>query len=726
MDVAPLQIYSSALIFAPKRCEFRQCFEEAIPKWIKRQPTVPMDWDACLQTLEGHNDDVLQAVLSPDSSLIASRSPYKVLIWRSQAGACIHELDARAKAIAFSRDSRFFYSVSEYGRIETWETDTWTRTAVMRVKSTTGDTYVCSAAISHDSKLVAVGLSETIEIRSISTPGEFTKSIELNASPFVDLMFSPDSAYIAAVHSSNELLKIWPIRGGKHTLTRGCSAAAYSPDSSLMALAFKNKIVIRRIDNGPLKFHREFSVKDEDKIHILNFSHDAALIAISSGDNSFGIWATKDGSCMWTANDHTSDIKSVFFSHDSAFLVSTSVDKTLRIYSVNSHQSLEVYEREHEEVDQVTISPDSSLTLLKPGGDNKMWEVLRVDSSICVGKFDQDKLQSEPTFTHDSTLTVIKNGAAEIWHSDRHQSVQSLNGFGPDPSGIHVACFSADYTLVAGILDDRSLRIWQINTGECIQEFKSAVPEEYHLEILCFSSDASRIACASAREHDLFVWQVESGAFAKRFTMLKRTACFALSDTKLAVAPFYPEADTTIWSLDTGDILQRCQNRSVDIINKLNISYDSTILVSAANGIIDIWNTDTGAHVQTIEIGLRITHLSFEPNDNSGIRTNLGRIKFKNFAASSEDAANISQLQCWYYDKLHIAHSKYGQEDGGSWITFNGEKLLWLPAKYRGKYDTSRAVSDSLVAIVSNSPRQHAFIGFDIEKIPRWYHDIYT
>lgn len=81
MDVAPLQIYSSALIFAPKSCEFRRCFEEAIPKWIKHQPTAPMDWDLCLQTLEGHKEPVSQAVLSPDSSLIASSSVNKVLIW---------------------------------------------------------------------------------------------------------------------------------------------------------------------------------------------------------------------------------------------------------------------------------------------------------------------------------------------------------------------------------------------------------------------------------------------------------------------------------------------------------------------------------------------------------------------------------------------------------------------------------------------------------------------
>lgn len=723
VDVAPLQIYSSALIFAPKRCEFRQCFEEAIPKWIKRQPTVPMDWDPCLQTLEGHKYPVIQAVLSPDSSLIASRSTDDILIWRSQAGTCIYELHVRAKAMAFSRDSKLFYTVLSDGEIAAWKTDTWTRKAIMRVESPTGDAHVRDAAISHDGKLVAVKFGKSFEIRSISTPGEFTKSIEHNAARTDKLLFSPDSAYFAAVNHFDELLEVWRIRGEKRAIRGGCSAAAYSPDSCFMALAFNNAIKIYNIDNGSLKFHRKFLVKDEGRIFILNFSHDAALLAIALRYSKFGIWSTKDGSCIWTANDHTSFIQTVLFSHDSAFLVSASADKTLRIYAVDNRQPLEVHERKHGKIDQITISPDSSLILREPGRGNKMWKILRADSSICVRKFDQAKLQIKPIFTHDSSLAVIQNGAAETWHPDRHKSVQILYGLGPDPSRIHVACFSADCTLVAGILDDRSLRIWQINTGECIREVKTAVPEEYSPNILGFSSDASRIACASEGKKDLFVWQVESDALAKKFIMPDKIICFALSDTKLAVSL---SREMMIWSLERGEILQHCEGYSAWYIHKISISYDSMLVVSATSITIALWNADTGAHVQTIYLDLEITHLSFEPNDNSGIFTNLGRIKFKNFAASSEDAASISQLQSWYYYKLHIAHSVYGQNDGGSWITFNGEKLLWLPIKYRGGSHVSRAVSDSVVAITNNLSRQHTFIAFDTDKIPRWYHDIYT
>jgi WD40 repeat protein len=684
-----------------------------------------MDWDRCLQTLEGHNESVYQAIVSPDFSLIASRGYQKILIWRSHAGTCIHEINALANAIAFSPDGRFLYSVLSNGQVETRETDTWTCKAVMKVDIPTGATRVSNAAFSHDCKLVAVAFDTSIEIRSISTPGDFAKSIKWDRPYTTSVMFSPDSAYIAAL--SSDILNIWPIRGGQPNLIEYCSAAAYSPDSSLMALALERTIEIRRIDGGSLKPHRKFFVEDRHKTHILTFSHDAALLAISSGDSKLEIWSTEAGKRIWTANDHTYNISSVLFSHDSEFLISSSIDGTLRMYSVNHHQSLDIHEGNYREIGPITISPDSSLVLLEPGGDNQIWQIMHADSGICAGEFDRDRLQSEPTFTHNSSLAVIKGGTAEIWHSDGHQSVQSLDGLGPYPSGLHAACFSEDFTLVAGILDDKSLRIWQMNTGECICEIDPAVPYGYEPNTLCFSPDTSRIACSleGEDEDDIFVWQVESRALVQRFTISKGITSFALSNTKLAAAPFDAWPKMSIWSLETGDILQHCENESISTIYELSFSDDSTILVGVLSQTISIWNADTGAHVQTYHVGLDITHLSFEPNDNSRLRTNLGRIKLKDFAALSKDAANNNQVQSWYYDKLHITNND-DDHNGGSWITYNGENLLWLPANYRGDHGISRAVSESLAAIVSWRSGQHTFIGFDIEKIPGWYHDIYT
>lgn len=690
-----------------------------------------MEWDLCLQTLEGHREGIHQAVLSPDSSLIASSSGYKVLIWRGHTGTCIHEINAyNPKAISFSRDSRFFYCVLSSGAVETWETDTWTRKTV---DSANRGTTVRAAAISHDCALVAVAFGIVIEIRSISKLGDIVNSIKTHKfSHIFDLTFSPNSAYIAVKDFVSDSLEMLPVRGGESTVIEDCFAAAYSPDSSLLALGLESAIEIRRVDGQSMKTHRKISLEEGCKTHSLAFSHDAALLAIGLQSNRLGVWLMDTGDCIWTANDHTSRITSLLFSHNSTFLVSSSHDETLRIYSVSKHPSPEVHERQHVQAGSVTISPDSSLVLLKPNihshnprSSDAIWRVLRADSGVCVEEFACKELQSEPTFTQDSALAVIRGGAAEIWHPDGHHFIQDLNGLGSDPTGVPVACFSADFTLAAGILKNRSLRIWQINTGECKREVQSAVPDDCPSHTLCFSPDASRIACAPVDGNKVFVWQVDTDTPAQRFELPGHDTYIylALSNTKLAVANGTERI--RIWSLETGDMLWKMKHIDGSDANKLNFSYDSTLLATSTSQGMYIWNTDTGARECTIWYNhlLRITHLSFEHPNNSELRTNFGRIKFKDSATLGENAADARRFGQWRFDKLN--YSDIGRDGDSSWISFNGEKLLWLPTKYRGGRGTPSAVSESVVAIASRHSRPHVIIGFDLEKIPKWYQNVH-
>ena len=56
IEKAPLQTYSSALIFTPVMSIVRRQFADKMPRWMKRAPNVQNDWSALLQTLEGHSD----------------------------------------------------------------------------------------------------------------------------------------------------------------------------------------------------------------------------------------------------------------------------------------------------------------------------------------------------------------------------------------------------------------------------------------------------------------------------------------------------------------------------------------------------------------------------------------------------------------------------------------------------------------------------------------------
>lgn len=70
IEQAPLQLYCSALIFAPEKSAIRAAFEKDIPAWIHIKPKVQADWSTALQTLEGHTSSVRSVAFSPDGKVV--------------------------------------------------------------------------------------------------------------------------------------------------------------------------------------------------------------------------------------------------------------------------------------------------------------------------------------------------------------------------------------------------------------------------------------------------------------------------------------------------------------------------------------------------------------------------------------------------------------------------------------------------------------------------------
>ena len=74
IEKSPLQVYTSALVFSPTRSLIRGLFREEEPEWITIKPAVEDNWNACLQTLEGHSSGVCSVAFSPDSTRLVSAS----------------------------------------------------------------------------------------------------------------------------------------------------------------------------------------------------------------------------------------------------------------------------------------------------------------------------------------------------------------------------------------------------------------------------------------------------------------------------------------------------------------------------------------------------------------------------------------------------------------------------------------------------------------------------
>ncbi|KAJ0165378.1 Vegetative incompatibility protein HET-E-1 [Colletotrichum tanaceti] len=74
IESSPLQVYTSALIFSPRRSIVRELFCQQEPAWVVTKPTMEDEWDACLQTLEGHSSSVASVAFTGDGTQLASAS----------------------------------------------------------------------------------------------------------------------------------------------------------------------------------------------------------------------------------------------------------------------------------------------------------------------------------------------------------------------------------------------------------------------------------------------------------------------------------------------------------------------------------------------------------------------------------------------------------------------------------------------------------------------------
>ncbi len=125
IQISPLQVYASALIFSPAGSLIRRHFKKEEPEWITIKPPMRDEWSECLQTLEGHSSGVCSVAFSHDSAWLASASADNtVKVWDASSGECLRTLEGHSSAVcsvAFSHDSARLASASGDNTVKVWD-----------------------------------------------------------------------------------------------------------------------------------------------------------------------------------------------------------------------------------------------------------------------------------------------------------------------------------------------------------------------------------------------------------------------------------------------------------------------------------------------------------------------------------------------------------------------------------------------------------------------------
>ncbi|RFU31703.1 hypothetical protein B7463_g4630, partial [Scytalidium lignicola] len=668
IDLAPLQLYPSALVFAPEGSVVRKASERFIPDWIIQKPEMEQDWDPCLLTLECTSGVNLVA-FSPDSKLLASgliRGTIK--IWDVATGEEIQTLqdseDWVREQLIFSPNSKLVASRSQSG-VDVW--DAIMGHKISEFEKNSIEYWVDSVAWSPDGRILLAKARNYTDIDmdtdtdtdddDNNNPIEIwdaeadRRVYQLDGDGFVqdvrETELSTNAPLIHVTDKSGDMRvlgmgaeqKVFQHLGIEVETIR---AATLSADSKLGAVAIRPKdlfkpwhIEIWDVVAGqrsctigiPQTFGPAASVS-----HLTIAGHLVAGVVDSS---TICVWDIDTGEIRQQFPHHLAGLNSVAFSVDSRLLASGSYDGTVRIWDATAPQLNPTVKAKLYGANYIAISPDRKL--------------LQLDSR-----------------------------RSKIWDINSVREVQSLDDeHYISPNFEHVASYSPDKML---------LEIRKRTTGERVREWTINSTKE--LDSI-FWINARLVGTRVRRKPWNYeisqIWDVVEG---QEVTGLfpppidnDFSEMTASADCTLLAVCF--DDRIQIWDMTNRKSIHTLEHTYEHRTVPSTFSSDSKYFAYSSKHAVVVGDVASWQQLQRIEIRM-IRNLSFDTTSTC-LYTDLGTI-----------ALDFSSA----YEPSKPRFKGYGISSDSVWITWNGENVLWLPPEYRSQ---TTIAMQSIVALACNS-----------------------
>ncbi|KAM0211917.1 hypothetical protein ACHAQI_005070 [Fusarium lateritium] len=652
IDAAPMQLYTSALLFSPQQSKIRQCFATEAPSSIETLCPSFQEWDTCLQTITG----LLPCDLSPDRTKLVTitEDDATILILDALTGNRLQSLRADAggkvRSVSYHPDGRHLASVSNRHEIMIWDIYDQECVQCFFVHARARKNLVelnyfeeTRLRFSTNGRFLATSFLTDIEVWNVQEKASL--HCLYNDLPYIDghmewADWGVDRSNIQlllVIRSIGDEVPLqidaWKSETGQH-LARGAQidglfwAAAVAPDGRQLALATNEGVSIVQWDT-------DFGIRKViDKCLIrgvinIAWSADGKILAMAAGMSTI-LWDLERQAEVARLNEAQTRVWMLRGGNDNRLASTDDWTRETRIWKVelSSDLSTSVKERNGSRPRKLEQGPNENLAVYK---NNRDIEVLNVLTG--------------------TTQHIISCSMSE------HHTFR----FGPEH-------------YFAGLSKPGIIDIWDLASGDRINRFHiydgDSGPVGAHLwpVAMAFGPSSSIVYIGS----ELKIWNLVSGTsrvipHSLRIAYRRYIACS--SDGRLAFN--WIDDEVAVWGCDWTKERQHL----IETTNMIGLSFNANgLLMIQCLRAIQVWNCEDGTMLRTLDILGTLSSMCWDPRYQLGLDTRFGIIDLdiekEGSGIESEGDAELP----WCPRSLRLDGT-----ESSTWLMKGNKRILWIP-----------------------------------------------
>ncbi|KAL8857960.1 MAG: hypothetical protein Q9178_005419 [Gyalolechia marmorata] len=686
IEKAPLQTYTSALVFCPKESFVRQWYLDQMPTWLIRKPAVEDRWGNCVQTL-----DLGSWAPGPPSMAFSSDGKYlastlfngETRIWKPATGA-LHSTHARYEpgiaAIEFLQNGTL---ASMY------------RDGTLRMLDPV--TGVICRMIERpilDYKVPLSSSEDPIPALSILPGGDLA-------------ILSPEGDVRIWSWERNSWLKrsipgiiIARLCG---CLSDGTLVVGILREGACVELCLWNSLT-GRVQS--LTTARDWPVAVSSLNVIAWVTEEWSIELYDAGAGSLSELMQGHPLCFVTA---------LRFSPDGRSLVSCDYDRNLRSWDLST-QADSLVDTPISEVDFAAFSPDGKhlAAMSRHNGTIQLYSFPLKDepNSREVKKADIRFIDISPTGKQVAACNF--GDMIHIYNTGSETLEHSLLGHS---GSVYIIAFSQDGQQLASASSDQSIRLWFPKTGAS-GKVVSGISGLNSIRVLTFSPNAKHLVSGN-RFGKIMLLDAESGALNHIFELESMLDAITLSSDgrKIACAESHGARAIGVWNTSTGKLLHEVRGLrpSVQVAAAIspNGKYLSYSLGDTALVIYDMGAEEKRDLPDTLSDGLSSSVFSRNNKSLATCRQRDGKIKVWDVATAQ--LIGVSPIEVWArqlsfptegnflesehgYISIRYIHGNSSDDSSATlthwrystldrWIMEGARKMLWIPPAYSSDHD---------------------------------------